>query len=475
MSAKSNTQQPNIVVIMSDEHDPRVSGCYHDPIVETPNLDRMAEEGVVFDGCYTTSPLCVPARLSFTAGKYISRIGGWSNSCALPSADYPSLPRVLQNAGYETYLCGKQHYAPERRYGFGDILPEVGTNRQHKSGIGKRRRVDDAPAPEEETNWPRRSAQFYPADDSGIMSHDRMTTARACTFLEGWAGRSMPPFFLFVGHLAPHFPLIAPADIYEKYRDRVPMPNVPEGLFESLPANYRQLAYGFGFQNADPATVKKGRELYWALVDWYDRQIGQIMTTLRTSGLAENTVVFYTSDHGENKGDHGLWWKNNMFEHAARIPLISWAPDRWQGGQRRQGACSLVDLVQTVADIGGADTPADWDGESMLPWLDDPGSEWRDLAVSEYYGHNIASGITMIRSGPWKYVYHARTDEADAETELYNLDNDPEELCNLAGRPDHRDRISDMHRRLVDELGREPDDVEKQCRADIAKGYQPSG
>jgi choline-sulfatase len=253
---------------------------------------------------------------------------------------------------------------------------------------------------------------------------------------------------------------------------------VPEGLIENLPTNYKALRAGFGNDRADPRVEQKGRDLYWALTDWLDDEIGKLLTCLDASAAADNTVVIYTSDHGENKGDHGLWWKNNMFEHASRVPLIVRWPRRWAGGQRRKGACSLVDLVQTIAGLAGAQAPADWDGESMLAWMDDPAAGWRDLAVSEYYGHNICSGFAMIRRRQWKYVYHCRIDERHGpERELYDLSRDPKEFDNLARpaggqvRAEHAELMDRLHRELVAELGREPDEAEAECRADYARGY----
>jgi len=282
----------------------------------------------------------------------------------------------------------------------------------------------------------------------------------------------MPPFFLFIGHLSPHFPLIAPQEIYEKYRGRVPMPNIPEGFLETLPRNYKHLRYGFGTTDCDPEVVQNGRDLYWALTDWYDGHIGQLIRALESGQAAENTVVLYTSDHGENKGDHGLWWKNNMYEHSARIPLLAWHPARWAGGQRRGEACSLVDVVQTVADLAAAETPDDWDGDSMLGWMDDAGTGWKDLAVSEYYAHNITSGYAMIRQGQWKYVYHTPANEAHGpERELYDLETDSAEFTNLATDPGQSPRIEAMHTALLQELGEEPDLAEQRCREDYARGY----
>ena len=250
------------------------------------------------------------------------------------------------------------------------------------------------------------------------------------------------------------------------------MPVLPAGHLESLPLNYQHLRVGFDLFDVDPEIVRKGRELYYGFVQWLDEEIGKVFKALEVSGLADDTVVIYTTDHGENMGEHGRWWKNCRYEHAARVPLIISWPRRWPGGQRRAGACALVDVVQTVAELGGASVPPDWDGDSMCGWMDNPQAKWKDLAVSEYYGHNIASGFVMLRLGRYKYVYHTPPDDAHpAQRELYDLEADPGEFKNLAGDPAHRQRIEQMHTALVKELGENPDDAELRCRADYAKGY----
>ncbi|MCX5685126.1 MAG: sulfatase-like hydrolase/transferase, partial [Planctomycetota bacterium] len=134
-------RRPNILLVISDEHNASVTGCYGNTTVRTPNLDRLASRGVTFDAAYTNSPLCVPCRLSLTAGKYISRIGGWSNNCRLPSDDYPSLPHIMNAAGYESYLCGKMHYDARHRYGFTEIGGNM--NKGQMNGRGGRRGADD--------------------------------------------------------------------------------------------------------------------------------------------------------------------------------------------------------------------------------------------------------------------------------------------------------------------------------------------
>ncbi|MHC4572832.1 MAG: sulfatase-like hydrolase/transferase [Planctomycetota bacterium] len=460
-------KQPNILVIMSDEHNAGVTGCYGNRIVRTPNLDGLARRGIVFENCYCNSPLCVPSRLSFTSGKYASRVGAWSNTCWLPGADYPSLPRIMNAEGYESFLCGKMHYDRTRRYGF----TEIGGNRNtsFKRGGGQRRHADDL---EPKPGISSRFKAFHPGDRSNILRRDRAVTAGTTEFLTNRRAADKP-FFLFAGYVAPHFPLIVPEEYWEPYKAKVPMPIIPEGHLESQPRNYKHLRIAFNVEDAPPEIVRKGRELYYGLTQWLDKEIGKVLKTLADSEVAYNTIVIYTTDHGENMGEHGLWWKNCVYEHAAHVPLIVSWPRRWKGGQRRTGACSLVDVVQTIAELGGAKTPGDWNGDSMVKWMDNTRTEWKDLAVSEYYGHNIASGFAMIRMGKYKYVYHTPADERHpAERELYDLRTDPGEFNNLAYRKEYEGRVRVMHNELVKEIGEDSDKTERRCRADYAAGYQ---
>ena len=459
-------ERPNILLIISDEHNASVTGCYENRIVRTPNLDALAAGGVTFSSAYCNSPLCVPSRLSLTSGKYIHRVGAWSNNSWLPGDDTPSIARVLSRAGYEPLLCGKMHYDATRRYGF-RLVEQIG-NSSFKTGTGRRRKADDL---EPQPGLSGRFRQFHPGSDSGILSHDRRVTAGVSKFLNA-RKKSDKPFFLIAGYLAPHFPLIVAQKYWDMYKGKVPMPKIPPGHLESQVRNWKHLRTGFNMEDVPDDIVRKGRELYYGLTTWFDKQVGTILDVMKRRGLADNTVVIYTTDHGENIGEHGLWWKNCMYEHAARVPLIINWPKRWKGGQRRTGACSLVDLVQTVAELAGGRTPGDWDGESLCAWMDDAGTKWKDRAVSQYYAHNICSGYAMLRSGKYKYIYHTKPDgRHDVERELYDLAADPGEFTNLAARAEHRQLIEGMEGDLFKELGEHPQETEARCRADYAKGY----
>jgi choline-sulfatase len=250
------------------------------------------------------------------------------------------------------------------------------------------------------------------------------------------------------------------------------MPEMPPGFLEKMPLNYKHLRRGFGLVDVPADIVRRGRELYYGLTEWVDNEIGKLLAALERSPFARDTVVIYSTDHGENMGEHGLWWKNCLYEQAAHIPLIVSWPERFKGGQRRAGACSTVDVSSTVVELGGAKVPEDWDGVSLLRRLDDPAAAWRDRAVSQYYGHNIASGYAALRTGDWKYVYHASPDvQHPAERELYDLKADPGEFRNLAAEAAQRRRVASMHAQLLKELGEDPEETERRCRADYARGY----
>lgn len=475
--------KPNILVIMTDEHNASVVGCAGDHLALTPNLDALAAQGVVFNTHYCASPICVPSRQSFTTGKYVSRHNVWGNTVGVPEGT-PSLPRLLNAAGYESFLDGKMHYKGGMTHGFQVFDERTGEVRTPKEGA---LRYNDKPSDEttgrtdEPRVRPRNRLLAGEFRDNGAEIGKEFNPIGVATDLDSSVDvarrntaigflRERPadakPFFLVVGFSAPHYPLVAPAEYLEHFKDKIAPPEIPPGYLAALPLNYKHLRSDRKLERVPPETVKLAREAYYARVEWIDHQIGQVLDTLKASPFADNTVVIYTADHGENLGEHGLWWKNCMYDTAARVPLIVSWPGRWAGGQHRPGACGSVDLVQTITELAGAKPPADWNGSSLVSWLDNPSFSWKDLAVSEFYSAYIASGMAMIRQADWKYVYHCRADENHGpERELYNLNNDPKELRNLSCDPQHQDRLAAMHAALVKELGEDPEQSEARWRA----------
>ncbi|MCL2640144.1 MAG: sulfatase-like hydrolase/transferase [Phycisphaerales bacterium] len=463
--------RPNILLIISDEHNANVMGCAGDSIIQTPSMDRLAREGVMFQNCYTNCPICVPVRAAMTAGKYVSRIGSWNNFSMLPPAT-PSIARVLNAAGYDSYLVGKMHYDNSCRYGFKDLWWNM--NSEHRTGLGPPRFAADDFS--NEGGYPHFETEFGIAESSTIMRQAQRVTNGITDFL-GSYDPADKPFFAIVGYEGPHLPMILPQAYYDLYKGRIPMPFVQDGDIEKLPRNYRQLRNIMRAHKLSDEKLRYFRELYYAQTQFIDEHIGHTLAALDKSLHANNTIIIYTTDHGEMLGEHGMLWKGAMYEESARVPLIVSYPKRWKGGQTRRGACSLLDVTRTVADVAGADVPLDWNGSSLVPWLDDPSVRWKDLAVSEYYAQQISSGFSMLRMGPWKYVYHTSADPKHGpERELFNLETDPHEFTNLANSPDHQSLIRDLHAALVREVGEDPESIELRARFDISIGYnRPPG
>ncbi len=463
---KEEKQKPNIIVIMTDEHSIKTVGCYGSKFIKTPNIDKIGSQGVTFLNCYTNSPLCVPSRSSFLSGRYTTQVSVWNNTCWLPTEDYPTISQLLKDAGYESILCGKMHLDATRRHGFTEIGGNM--NNGFMTGKGKRSTIDiTKPVP----GLSERFTVIKTSDNSTVLAHDRKVTEATIEFLKSDKPKDKP-LFMIVGYLAPHFPLVVPEKYWLNYKDKIPLPNIPEGYLEKLPLNYKHLRLNFNMEEVPVEYVKKGREVYYGLTEWVDEEIGKVLDALKTSKYADNTVVIFTADHSENMGEHGMWWKNNVFDSATRIPLIISYPDRWKGGQRRGGVCSLVDVTKTIADLAGVEPPANWDGDTLVSLLDNPEHKWKDMAISEYYAHLIASGYTMIRKGKYKYVFHNAPDEKSSiEQELYDLDSDPEELNNLASDKKYKDLMSQMYQEIVKEVGEKPEVTEQRCRQEISNGY----
>jgi choline-sulfatase len=360
------------------------------------------------------------------------------------------------------------HYDYSRRYGFTD----VGSNSNNNFKRGTDTRHDPTKLVTNRTsNW---FDDFHPGDESSTILHDQKVTAGALEFFKNRTGKEKKPFFLLVGYLAPHFPIIAPESYWDNYKGKIGMPEIPAGFLDSLPVNYKCLRAGFQEENVAPDVVLRGRELYYALTEWVDNEIGKVLAAMRAHpAIAENTIIIYTADHGENMGEHGMWWKNCMYDQATKVPTIFNFPKRWKGGQRRELVTAHVDMVKTIVDLGGGKTPDDWNGDSMVPYLEDPRHTWKDFALSEYYAHNIASGYVMVRSGSWKYTYHTKISETlPDERQLYDLSTDPKEFNNLAAMPEHAARVKMMHAMMLRELGGvDPNLREQQCRREIAVGY----
>ena len=433
---------------MSDEHGAQFSSTYGHSIVETPNMDRLAGQGVTFDANYCNSPLCIPSRASFMTGQYVSTNEIWDNTKPMP-VDRLTWPYLLRNEGYETALNGKMHLVgPDALHGF---ERQLSRDPHIENPLGHFRWSDGVPQAKEPWYGVREAG---PGVSPMIEADDAMEKA-AVEYLSDPA-RHEKPFAMCIGFIAPHFPFIVPEPYFSNYYpDNVDMPDLPAGHLDDLPPSARRLRRMFGLDGDwTDDEVARARAAYFGLCTYLDDKIGVLLDTLEENGLAENTVVVHTSDHGDMLGEHGLWRKMCFYEQSARVPLqISW-PGRFNGGQRVAEAVSNVDATATILDLAGVDI-SKWklDGQSLVPALNGDTSGLRDIAISEHFAHGTDRAMGMVRSGRWKLCYgHGDP----PEIELYDLEADPGEFTNLAGVAGHSEVQARLQKILLDQWG-DPD------------------
>lgn len=475
--------RPNILMIFSDEHNARMAGYAGHPIVQTPCLDRLARQGVAFDSAYCNSPLCSPSRQSFMSGLYPHRIGMWDNTAAMPE-DTVTWAHMLSLGGYETSLVGKMHFnGYQKMYGF-DRRPVLEGNDRGESfySWGARNSVnwrDPLPyhcGPGDRGMWdeltgagpdiPQRQPIFRRdlevLDGTVRMLREKGQEHKAATARRaaGDASAAAKPWAICSAFVLPHPPWKARPDVLDRYRGKGDLPINWKG--EGRDECDRWLfQYTGNLMKLPERQIRRAREVYFALVSEFDEYAGRIVAALDESGLADNTVVFYFSDHGEMAGEHGLWGKVTLLESSIRVPLIVRWPGRFQAGSRVTTPVSLVDLLPTFLDLADIELPEPlfMDGHSLLPLLERHG---RDFEGSEVFGEFEGEGWNhpraFLRAGRHKYVYNHTADER-----LYDLEADPGELNDLSRR--RPKRLREMRQCLLDRWS--PADIE--CRVHLSQ------
>ena len=438
---------PNLLYIHSDQHCPLVTGCYGDRVVETPNLDRLAASGVVMDSAYCPSPICGPSRMSMLTGRHPYQNRSWTNRDILDS-QIPSLAHAMGAAGYRPVLAGRMHsIGPDQLRGYSQRL--VGDHSPNFPGGG--------PAPDRGalngTAGPALvSLQASGAGQSGYEVHDEDVTDAAVAYLSQ-LGDAEQPFSLTVGLMLPHPPYVARRPDYERYAGNVPPPRNPTFTEESPPEFLRWWRKNGGLDVVSDEAKQRSRIAYWGLVASMDRMIGRILDALEQTGQAEDTLVVYTSDHGDMLGEHGLFWKHTFYEESVRVPLLLSWPGVIPAGKRNANVVSALDVTATILDAVQAPPLPGSPGRSLLPLArGDAGAvdAWEDVAFSEYCsdesGWSPPGGCyqRMIRAGDWKLIYYH-----DEGLQLFNLREDPGELANRADAPDCRQVRDDLQARLL--------------------------
>jgi choline-sulfatase len=431
----------NLLIIMSDEHNPKIMGASGHPIVRTPNLDALAAGGTLFRSAYTTCPVCVPARAAFAVGKYVHQIGYWDNADAYDGA-IPSWHHRLRERGHRVVSIGKLHFRghTDDDNGFSEEIIPMNII----EGKGDLMGLVRNDLPERGLSW--KIAKLAGPGETPYTAYDREICTRAQVWLREEAPRYRDqPWVLFVSFVCPHFPLVAPAEFYYQYpRERMPLPK-QYGQDERPAHPYLQdYASSFVYDRFfDGEKLRKAIAAYYGLCSFLDDNIGKVLRVLEDTGLAENTRVVYTSDHGDNLGARGLWGKSTMYEEVAGVPLIMKGPDIPRN-VRIDTPANHVDFYPAIMACVGQDRPEMYDGHPGYSLFRLAAGDQPDRNVlSEYHGMGSTTGAFMIRHGRYKYVHYVAY-----RPQLFDLEHDPEELNDLAPDPQYAAVVADCRERL---------------------------
>lgn len=444
--------RPNILIVMSDQHHHRFMGCAgHD--VQTPAMDGLAADGLRFTNTYCPFPLCGPSRMAFMTGRYPSNTWCVTNDCHLNS-DIPTFAHAFSAAGYDTVLAGRMHFVgPDQRHGFDDrIISDVGGTAFINPVTGWK--MEGVLGPLIGSTAVGRPAFLNCGPGhTGYHAYDRAVTQRAVDWLRHRAQAVAmstidAPFMMTVGFVSPHCPYVAPPEDYALYDHRITVDDLPEPRLDAIHDVHRNLRSQWGLDTDIPdERVRRALAAYHGLCTFTDRQFGRILAALEESGLGEDTIVVYTSDHGEQVGEHGLWMKSTFYDGSCGVPLLVAGPGI-PGGREITQNVGLLDLGQTLLDLVDVDLLPNIDGRSFRSLIDGDGSQWPDQTISEctaMAADSAGNVQRMIRRGPWKLCYYD-----GMRVQVFNLEEDPDEQNDLWDAPECRDIIEDLSTRLLD-------------------------
>lgn len=425
---------PNILLLMADQ----LASCWLEHAI-TPNLDRLAAEGLRFTNAYSNSPLCSPARQAMMSGQRNSRIGVYDNAAELASS-VPTFAHHLRANGYQTSLIGKMHFVgADQLHGYEERL----TTDIYPADFGWTPNWDD---PDGRFDW-----WFHNMDsvtNAGIaavsnqLDYDDEVGYQAVRTIRDLARTADErPWMVTVSFTHPHDPYVARREFWDLYdHDSIPMPTV--GDVADPDPHSRRLRRVMAADDAAVTDdqIRSARHAYLANTTYVDTGIGAILDALQQHGMADDTVVLFTADHGDMLGERGLWYKMSFFEPSAGIPMLLHAPGRIEPGVV-QTPVSLLDVAPTLLDVAGIDRPDTFDGDSLLhvASIDDDGDE--RTVHGEYLGEGAIAPIFMIRRGSLKYVW-----SQPDPPQLYDLAADPHELDDVAAtHPLAADFESEIH------------------------------
>lgn len=453
---------PNVLFMIADDLNKDL-GCYGHPQVKTPNLDRLAVRGVRFENAGCQFPLCGPSRNSMLTGLYPNSTGILTNGQLFRQTipDHISLPQAFRQSGYFAARIGKlYHY---------NVPNSIGTNGHDDPASWE---LELNPAGCDRLEEHPDIFSLIPGSFGGTLSWlassrpderhtDGLMAKDSEWVLERCARDKERPFFLALGFFRPHTPYVAPKKWFDPYPEKDM--RVVQGVKEDQ-ADLPKHALGSYKKEQDNLTDdlrRQALQAYYASISFMDAQAGRVLDALDRLGLADNTIVVFTSDHGYHTGEHGLWQKQSLFEESASVPLLIAAPGAAKGGVAKTPV-GLIDLYPTLAEWCGVKAPANLQGQSLVPMLKNPEAKGRGWSLSQVVrgggfkrmGASAAIGDDgkrilgyTIRTEHWRYT---EWDEGREGRELYDHDSDPKEITNLALTADHAATVAKMSAQLRD-------------------------
>jgi len=398
---------------MSDEHNPFYSSPYGHEFIHTPNMQKLADIGTLYQNTYCPSPLCLPSRSAFISGRRVHQIQAYSNCNVNLRKEFPSYGKILKDNGiYSVHIGKTDAYAPASQLGFSAMI-----------NPGERKEPGD-------TDHCRRPLSIRygaekRADGFGYKeecSSDVECVDKAVEMLKNGKLCLTSPWVLCVNIVNPHFPHFCPKDLWDRYSEREDLHKFGTDFESSAHPYAKDLRKHFRTDLFSENQMKGLRRGYYGCVSFVDRMLGRIITTLEESALLGNTNIVYTSDHGEMLGKFGMWWKCSLYEDSVRIPMIAAGPD-FKRNHIVRTPTELLDLTSFIFASFGIEQPSECTG---IPLNQIPEYDGERVVFSEYHGHGTRSGAFMVRKGKWKLIFNM-----EAENQLFNLAEDPNELKNL--------------------------------------------
>ena len=428
--APQSGKRPNVLFIASDDLNCDL-GCFGNTVVKTPNIDRLASRGTVFERAYCQFPLCSPSRSSLMTGLRpdTTKVFDLQQHFRHVLPEVATLPQVFRRNGYFVARVGKIYH-----YG---VPGDIGTNGLDDPAsweIVVNPRGRDKTEESKLINYtPNRglgsSLSFLAAEGTDEEQTDGIGATATIRLLERNKDR---PFFIACGFYRPHCPYVAPKKYFESIPlDTITLPEFPRSFPETVPGPALASTQPWPWFGVTEQQAREAKRAYYAAIAYMDAQLGRLLDAISRLGLSENTIVLFWGDNGYHLGELGLWMKQSVFENSARVPLIISAPGQKNRGKASRRTVELVDIYPTLTDICGLTPPSNLAGKSLRPLLDNPAGPWNKPAFSQVWRNGF--GGYSVRTERWRYTMWS-IDGSKGE-ELHDYSADPGELKNLAGDP----------------------------------------